>query len=275
MALHKALFFFFRFCKSCCFGENESTLTEELKYLLGREKLNDIEAQFFEQAALCKCLFISKKKEYDDRNDVRSNGLFTPLKDIPIAKRQSFPAWKVMLDYNSAWKRYKKKKIYIVSLEELPKFVNDFKTNSGKSFLSFLTEFISIYYMGFEIVILDALDNFEKESNVKNRVHKSTGKKQYLAPDLNNKLVRYLPKDGSCLMALSWIDLYPTEDLNFELGESCFQKGTGVFSFGRYRPKLFEEGNIPPELTTITGPLMYQMIRVGIIFHLNYFFYHM
>lgn len=47
-------------------------------------------------------------------------------------------------------------------------------------------------------------------------------------------LKRIKPKDCFCIVGWSWLDLYPSPDLNFVLGQACFDSGCAVISFGHY-----------------------------------------
>ena len=51
------------------------------------------------------------------------------------------------------------------------------------------------------------------------RFHKDTGEKQVLVSDINRKLKSVRPKHAFAILGITWVDLYPTEDLNFVLGE--------------------------------------------------------
>ena len=42
------------------------------------------------------------------------------------------------------------------------------------------------------------------------------------------------PSDSFCIVGWSSLDLYPSPELNFVLGEACFDSGCAVISFGCY-----------------------------------------
>lgn len=52
--------------------------------------------------------------------------------------------------------------------------------------------------------------------------------------DILDYLKKIKPKDCFCMVGWSWLDLYPSPELNFVLGEACFQSGCAVISFGHY-----------------------------------------
>ena len=43
-----------------------------------------------------------------------------------------------------------------------------------------------------------------------------------------------IPKDAICVIAITKIDLYPSDEWNFVFGIGSLFKGVGVFSFARY-----------------------------------------
>ena len=47
-------------------------------------------------------------------------------------------------------------------------------------------------------------------------------------------LTTVLPKNGAGIVALSWIDFYPEENLNSILGEGSAHSGCAAISFGHY-----------------------------------------
>lgn len=48
-----------------------------------------------------------------------------------------------------------------------------------------------------------------------------------------------LPSDGFCVVGLTWVDLYPSEEWNFVLGESFCLDGCAVMSFGHFEPQSY------------------------------------
>ena len=55
-----------------------------------------------------------------------------------------------------------------------------------------------------------------------------------------------IPSDGYCIVGITWVDLYPSEEWNFVLGEAACEDGCAVLSFGHYEPQSFNKG---PALT--------------------------
>ncbi|MBN9414273.1 hypothetical protein ABS71_10820 [bacterium SCN 62-11] len=64
-------------------------------------------------------------------------------------------------------------------------------------------------------------------------------KYQLLASDLLERMVPDLPADGLAEVAVTNVDLYPSEDWSYVFGIAKPDKGVGVFSFARYDPKFF------------------------------------
>ena len=52
-------------------------------------------------------------------------------------------------------------------------------------------------------------------------------------------LKTHLPPNGYCIVGLTWVDLYPGDEWNFVLGESCCVDGCAVMSFGHFEPQSY------------------------------------
>ena len=50
-----------------------------------------------------------------------------------------------------------------------------------------------------------------------------------------------LPADGYCIIGVTWVDLYSSEDWNFVLGESSCEDGCAVMSFGHFEPQSYDK----------------------------------
>lgn len=77
------------------------------------------------------------------------------------------------------------------------------------------------------------------------RIHKGTGKRQLLAPDVLRWLVKKLPADAYALMAITMEDLYPEPSWNFVFGMASFHERVGVQSFARQDAAFFGEKRPP------------------------------
>lgn len=64
-------------------------------------------------------------------------------------------------------------------------------------------------------------------------------KYQLLAPDLLERMIPDLPPDGLAEIAVTNVDLYPSEDWSYVFGIARPDQGVGVFSFARYDPQFF------------------------------------
>ena len=77
--------------------------------------------------------------------------------------------------------------------------------------------------------------------------HEATGVNCYCfvnISDVLNYLKTHLPADGYCILGLSWVDLYPGEELNFVLGESSCMDGCAVMSFGHFEPQSYANNQL-------------------------------
>ena len=89
-----------------------------------------------------------------------------------------------------------------------------------------------------------------------------TNEKQYLVKDIQKCLQRNIPRNSYCSVGISWTDLYPSEDLNFVLGEAHSALNAGVLSFGRFEPKAYKDGQVPPPIESFNGKLLWRMLKV-------------
>ena len=172
--------------------------------------------------------------------------------------------WKAGLDLS--WqlsKIKKKKKIYIQPIDAFPPFINDFMLQDGKSFWKILQNFMTIYFMGMECQVSEPFSLEDTDWNVCSRTHSLTGQPQLLASDIYKNLKSVLSHDGYCSLAVTWTDLYPSEELNFVLGEASMKDQGGVFSFGRFEPKIYRQGLVPPPIEKLDGALLWKLLKVS------------
>ncbi|KAJ8298688.1 hypothetical protein KUTeg_022748 [Tegillarca granosa] len=191
------------------------------------------------------------------------NGLFIPLKSTKkLYGTQTYIQWKASFDVESCFLK-KNKTIYLVSINEYPSFIDDFTISFKSKNISFkelLTVFLEAFFCGKNVQWLPAVNILESKWNITSRYHKTTNKFQYLVTDFFVPLKKMKPKNGYCIMGMSWSDLYPCEDLNFVLGEASNRHKSGVFSFGRYEPKSFSESN-HPEVTDIDTHVLWKLFK--------------
>lgn len=192
------------------------------------------------------------------------NDLFIPLKSTKkLYGTQTFIQWRAALGVGS-WFLKKNKTIYLVSLNEYPCFIDNFTIcfeSKNVGFKELLKVFLEAFFCGMNVQWLPAVDILESNWNITSRYHKKTNKFQYLVTDFFIPLKKMKPKNGYCIMGMSWSDLYPCEDLNFVLGEASNRHKSGVFSFGRYEPKSFSESN-HPEVTEIDTHILWKLLKV-------------
>ncbi|XP_064634679.1 archaemetzincin-2-like [Lineus longissimus] len=234
-----------------------------IKYVLGTCKFKHGEDAVYRLAKLCQrqhACQLNKTNGYSHLEEL--DELFRPKLPPQHFGEQTFNQWKVLIDLNFKWRRLKQRKFYLVLLGDMPDFVTSFRTRSGLCFLGVLREFMAKFFCGMEVEILPPMFDVFNHWDIMTRYHKVTGQKQYLVTDIAERLSKYLPKDATSILGVSWTDLFPSEDLNFVLGEAYFRYNTAVFCFGRFEPKLYRNGVPPPPIEHINGFLLYKMIRI-------------
>lgn len=107
--------------------------------------------------------------------------------------------------------------------------------------LTQLADFTTLFF-ALEVVVLDPLDT----QQVKSRLHPLTQKKQLHTGDILERLKAKLPADAFCLLGVTTVDIYPSEDWNFVFGMASLSERVGIYSLARYDP-AFLDGTRPPD----------------------------
>ncbi|CAD5125360.1 unnamed protein product [Dimorphilus gyrociliatus] len=150
---------------------------------------------------------------------------------------------------------YKRRRvIYLQPLGEFPDFIHNFSFENIKGFFQVLQKYLSVFFYGFDVQILPQ----RPYGDYKTRVHQKTEKEQILVGPVLSHLGSLLPSDGATIIGASWIDLYPSENLNFLLGQGSLATRSAVFCFGRFEPRLDSWSDI----TKIDAELMWKIIKV-------------
>lgn len=192
------------------------------------------------------------------------------ISDKPFYFSQTFSQWLTMYRYANlippSCCRAEKRKIYIQPVDSFPSFITEHEfdiENTSCKFFYLLKKFMEAYFDEMIIDILPNVNILEAKWNIRTRAHHKTGSKQYYVQDFFPKLRKVLPRDGYCIMGISWTDLYPTEKLNFVLGEAHFISKSGIFCFGRCEPKTFD-AETHKDITEIDAKILWRMLKVSL-----------
>lgn len=190
--------------------------------------------------------------------------------DKPFYFSQTFSQWLTMHRFSNLCPpsccQREKRKIYLQPVDSFPACITGFEieqSNDYSSFFSLLQKFMDAYFDEMTVDILPDVNILEARWNIRTRVHRKTGTKQYFVQDFFPKLKKVMPTDGFCIMGMSWTDLYPTEQLNFVLGEAHYISRAGIFCFGRYEPKTYNPAT-HQDITEIDAKLMWRILKVGL-----------
>lgn len=190
----------------------------------------------------------------------------------PYYFSQTFSQWRTFYRYSILWPlpccQTEQKTIYLQPVDNFPDFITDFEENmksyrSSFDFFALLKMFTEIYFDTLCVNILPNINIMQSKWNIKTRLHRNTGMKQLYVRDFHKKLQSVKPSNGVCIMGISWTDLYPTEDLNFVLGEANFATKSGIFCFGRYEPKSFVP-ETHQDITGIDGKILWRIFKVNL-----------
>ncbi|XP_078692529.1 archaemetzincin-2-like isoform X1 [Branchiostoma floridae x Branchiostoma belcheri] len=143
-------------------------------------------------------------------------------------------------------------------------------SRSDKVLLTWLQKFCQCFFLGVDVKFLDPVR--VREVGCHTRINEHTKQWQLLSKDILDYLVSKKPRDAICLVAVTMLDLYPSDSWNFVFGQASLVTGCGVFSFARYddnfyhiprdRPKAkkseLEEFSMPP----VTSPLLLRACKV-------------
>ncbi|WAR02945.1 AMZ2-like protein [Mya arenaria] len=129
------------------------------------------------------------------------------------------------------------------------------------TFFALLKRLLEAYFDGMTIDILPNVNFHDSKWKIKTRFHHKTNSKQYHVTDFFPKLRSVKPADGYCVLGLSWTDLYPTEKLNFVLGEAHFGFKSAIFCFGRCEPKIYDPETFK-DIDEMDAKLLWRIIKV-------------
>ncbi|XP_070560347.1 archaemetzincin-2-like [Ptychodera flava] len=215
------------------------------------------------------CIGSSGTDQGGDRGkESETERLFRVKDPIPLVDRQTFPQWKVAIEIGSLftslpWTKKRHRTLFLQPLGEFPDFIRNFRLGD-KTLFNLLKAFASAFFAGMGVEILDELnvDNLPFTT----RHHKVTGKKQILVSDILTKITRHVTKHSKndFVVGISWTDLYPSEDLNFVLGEASYKDRSAVLSFGRFEPRTYKGNEIDgdPDITAIDGQILWRLLKV-------------
>ena len=99
--------------------------------------------------------------------------------------------------------------------------------------LHHLQLFCQAYFHGMAVQLADPID-LSRVKKLTKRVHKDTGREQFLVDDLMRYLKSHRPSNAFCIVGISVVDLYPGPQWNFALGHASLTDGVAVCSFGHY-----------------------------------------
>ena len=198
--------------------------------------------------------------------------IFIPMPNIPsLLFQQTYTKWKAVMDNHLRLGQIRRRRtVYIQPIDEFPEFVhkslgNDADTICGVNtvgFFELLREYMEVFFSGLDVVIKPTIKTTGNGWSVQSRYHHATGKKQLLVGDIHKGLKKVLPKDGCCIVGVTWTDLYPSAELNFVLGEASMEHRCAAFCFGRYEPKCYIDGKEPAQIEEIDGFIIWKMLKV-------------
>ncbi|XP_071478903.1 archaemetzincin-2-like [Diadema antillarum] len=274
-----------------CLGNRERVFQQKVNRLVGDlSKLERNQRTLFELSITCDVMPSRMVQRFSYlRRDVSTTGttstespsdgklLFKPASDppVPMKGRQTYRMWKAMVQldaspFTKSRLTTNPKILHFVPLEEFD--VGNFCMEGVDSLAHFLVTFLEAFFPGLEVTLEQCFDI--SKINPVSRFHKVTKKKQLLVTDIYTRLHQEMRIDRKeYILGLTWTDLYPSEDLNFALGEALYSHRCAIFSFGRFEPRTFKQDSIDGrrknddrtavDRLEITGNLLWKLMRVS------------
>lgn len=106
-------------------------------------------------------------------------------------------------------------------------------THISANVLELLRNFCAAYFSEMQVELAPPID-LSEITKLTSRVHKTTNRRQFLVDDIIHFLSTKKLRKAYCILGVTVVDLYPGAEWNFVLGQACMERGSGVFSFGRY-----------------------------------------
>ncbi|XP_071809325.1 archaemetzincin-2-like [Asterias amurensis] len=244
-----------------CSNTPEGRRRKDIRYLVyDLSKFDEPTQKLFRLAADCLSNSTSSTSDNEDDGGCEETGsrgkLFQHKSPVPKMGRQTYKMWKASLElsmglFSRADLLDKPKTLHFWPLENFPDAVTSNFRVPGFDLIKFLVHFLQTYFPGLDVRLENLHDINSDDSNLVSRYHKKTKKKQFLVSDLYSQLhslTGTLKRDF--ILGWTWTDLYPTEELNFVLGEASFVHRCAVLSFGRYEPLSYK---VNEDLETVQG----------------------
>ena len=207
--------------------------------------LIDDKSQFME--------FLRKCSDFSAQNlfpPIATPGRHDWLTSFPTPP-ESFLSWerKIRNHVNSRMKT-----IYILPLGEFTRSVK---------FLCDLEVYTSLFFTGMVVKMMKEVSLAElKCKSRQHTVGDKVVREQLMVGGIFTYIKSVKPRDAYCLLAVTMLDLYPSDDWNFVFGQASLQEGIGVFSFARHHPYFFEtDKSVTMDTLHQLTPTDYQMLR--------------
>ncbi|XP_064601094.1 archaemetzincin-2-like [Liolophura sinensis] len=248
-----------------CVMPNKSAESRCMVFYIGKLQKKSSEEKLFYQLAY-KSLHkvrLGRKTSAGIPHEGAEEGLFKQYEGDDTDKQQTYIQWRAAMEMDilARLTAGHRTTIYIQPIGTIPASVLNFSleiNNECMPLLDILRCFTEIFFTPKQATVLPAVHISEAGWVIGERTSKLTGEPQLLVRDFYPYLFKRVPRDGVCIMGLSWLDLYPCDKLNFVLGESSCAHKAGVFSFGRFDSRVPQQ---PSEGVAVDGPMLWQLLK--------------
>ena len=191
--------------------------------------------------------------EHHHHNFSLFHALSSGTEGVSLLDQQTYRQWRSFMGLQrlSHPRRLRKHTIILQPLT-FPSLPGYTLSEMDSSVLELIKLFCSAFFSGMSIELATSLD-LTTIPNLTSRVHKDTGRVQYLVGDLLKSLERRRPRHAQCMIAVTTVDLYPSPEWNFVLGHASLTSGCGVFGFGRHFSSQFADAvpTVPQQLSQL------------------------
>ena len=174
-----------------------------------------------------------------------------------VVDTQSYTQWKVSYGFHKISHPMKTRRNVII-LQPLSYSSPDYPVAVIEpQVMAHVHNFCQAFFHGVEIILAEPLDLLTAK-RLTHRVHHETNREQILVGSIMRLLrTQKYPTKAFCVIGVTIVDLYPSAEWNFTLGQANFADSVAVCSFGRYF-------NSQPSSTTRSS-LEHQMSNLWIL----------
>ena len=201
----------------------------------------------------------------EDPGEGRFSSLHQDSQGTRAPDTQTYSQWRVNYSFHKVSHPMKTKRNTII-LQPLSFTSPDYPVAVIEpQVMTHVHSFCKAFFHGVEIVLAQPLDLLTAK-RLTRRVHRETNREQILVGSILRLLRgRKYSVKAFCVIGVTIVDLYPSAEWNFTLGQAYFADGIAVCSFGRY---------FNSQTSSSCSALAHQMTNLWILVKVSKVLYH-